>query len=37
MNEVFEAVKGSHIELKQKLKSLYPQKRWADYGIPDKR
>ena len=37
MNEVFEAVKGSHIELKQKLKSLYPQERWADYGIPDKR
>lgn len=37
MNEVFEAVKGHHIELKQKLKSFYPQERWAEYGIPDKR
>lgn len=37
MNVMFDAVKGSHIELKQKLKSFYPQERWADYGIPDKR
>lgn len=37
MNEVFDAVKGSHLELKQKLKSFYPQERWAEYGIPDKR
>lgn len=37
MNEVFDAVKGNHLELKQKLKSLYPQERWAEYGIPDKR
>ena len=37
MNEVFDAVKGGHQELKQKLKSLYPQEKWAEYGIPDKR
>lgn len=37
MNEVFDAVKGGHQGLKQKLKSLYPQEKWADYGIPDKR
>jgi len=37
MNEVFDAVKGVHKDLKTKLKGLYPQERWADYGIPDKR
>lgn len=37
MNEVFDAVKGVHKDLKTKLKSFYPQERWAEYGIPDKR
>lgn len=37
MNEVFDAIRASHKELKQKLKSFYPQERWAEYGIPDKR
>ena len=37
MNEIFDAIKVSHKDLKQRLKGLYPQERWADYGIPDKR
>ena len=37
MNEVFDAVKGVHKDLKTKLKGLYPQEQWAEYGIPDKR
>ena len=37
MNEVFDAVKGVHKDLKTKLKGFYPQERWAEYGIPDKR
>ena len=37
MNEVFDAVKGAHKDLKQKLKGLYPPEQWAEYGVPDKR
>ena len=37
MNEIFDAVKGVHKDLKQKLKGLYPPEQWANYGISDKR
>ena len=37
MNDVLNAVKVSYAETKKTLKGYYPQERWADYGIPDKR
>ena len=37
MNEVLARVKEAYIEKKRTLKGYYPQERWADYGIPDKR
>lgn len=37
MNEIFDAIKVDHKDLKQRLKGFYPPERWADYGIPDKR
>lgn len=37
MNEVLARVKEVYIEKKRTLKGYYPQERWADYGIPDKR
>ena len=37
MNEVLAGVKASYVEAKKTLKGYYPQERWADYGIPDKR
>ena len=37
MNEVMASVKASYIEKKRTLKGYYPQERWAEYGIPDKR
>ncbi len=37
MNEVLTAVKTTYGETKKTLKGYYPQERWADYGIPDKR
>lgn len=37
MNEVLARVKEAYIEKKKTLKGYYPQERWADYGIPDKR
>ena len=37
MNEVLAGVKESYVEAKKTLKGYYPQERWADYGIPDKR
>ena len=37
MNEIFDAIKADHKELKQRLKGFYPQEKWAEYGIPDKR
>ena len=30
-------VKASYAESKKTLKGYYPQERWPDYGIPDKR
>ncbi len=37
MNEVLARVKGAYADKKKTLKGYYPQERWADYGIPDKR
>ena len=37
MNEVFTRVKETYTDKKKTLKGYYPQERWADYGIPDKR
>ena len=37
MNEVLASVKATYTETKKMLKGYYPQERWADYGVPDKR
>ena len=37
MNETLLAVKDSYNEIKKVVKGFYPQERWIDYGIPDKR
>ena len=37
MNEKMARVKASYAEKKKTLKGYYPQERWAEYGIPDKR
>ena len=37
MNELMTIVKASYAESKKTLKGYYPQERWPDYGIPDKR
>ena len=37
MNELMTLVKNSYAEAKKTLKGYYPQERWIDYGIPDKR
>ena len=37
MNEVLVRVKEAYVDKKKTLKAYYPQERWADYGIPDKR
>lgn len=37
MNEVLVAAKAAHAEAKKTLKGYYPQERWAEFGIPDKR
>ncbi len=37
MNEILSAVKTTYADTKKTLKGYYPQERWADYGIPDKR
>ena len=37
MNEVLTRVKEAYTTKKKALKGYYPQERWADYGIPDKR
>lgn len=36
-NETMASVKTSYAELKKTLKGYYPQERWMDYGIPDRR
>ena len=37
MNEVLTRVKEAYANKKKTLKGYYPQERWADFGIPDKR
>ena len=37
MNDVLAIVKTAYTTQKKKLKEYYPQEKWADYGIPDKR
>lgn len=37
MNETFLTVKETYSEAKKVIKGYYPQERWIDYGIPDKR
>ena len=37
MNEILSAVKVTYGDTKKTLKGYYPQERWIDYGIPDKR
>ena len=37
MNEVLARVKAAYADKKKTLKGYYPQERWVDYGIPDKR
>ncbi len=36
-NDTMSSVKTSYAELKKTLKGYYPQERWVDYGIPDRR
>ncbi len=37
MNDVMNRVKETYTEKKKTLKGYYPQERWMDYGVPDKR
>lgn len=37
MNETLMTVKETYTETKKVIKGYYPQVRWLDYGIPDKR
>ncbi len=37
MNELLAQVKETYTDKKKTLKGYYPQERWIDYGIPDKR
>ena len=37
MNDLMATVKTGYAEAKKTLKGYYPQERWADYGVPDKR
>ena len=37
MNATFMTVKETYSETKKVIKGYYPQERWIDYGIPDKR
>ena len=37
MNDVMNRVKEAYAEKKKTLKGYYPQERWMDYGVPDKR
>ena len=34
---VMDRVKEAYAEKKKTLKGFYPQERWIDYGVPDKR
>ncbi len=37
MNAVLTQVKEAYTEKKKTLKGYYPQERWAEFGVPDKR
>ena len=37
MNATLARVKEAYSDKKKTLKGYYPQERWADYGVPDKR
>ena len=37
LNNVMDRVKEAYAEKKKTLKGYYPQERWMDYGVPDKR
>ena len=37
MNDILANVKTTYADSKKTLKGFYPQERWMDYGIPDKR
>ena len=37
MNAVLARVKEAYADKKKTLKGYYPQERWIDYGVPDKR
>ena len=37
MNDLLTLAKTAYAESKKTLKGYYPQERWPDYGIPDKR
>lgn len=37
MNDVMLGVKAAYAEHKKTLKGYYPQERWAEFGVPDKR
>mgnify|MGYP002855616527 CR=1 FL=1 len=37
MNDILANVKSAYADTKKTLKGYYPQERWADYGVPDKR
>ena len=37
MNAALARVKGAYTEKKKTLKGYYPQERWMDDGVPDKR
>ena len=37
MNDLLQGVKDSYASPKLIIKNKYPQERWADYGLPDKR
>ena len=36
-NELFEQVKNAYSEKKALIKGTYPQEKWLEYGVPDKR
>lgn len=36
-NTLLTEIKDEYGEMKKKIKSYYPQERWMDYGVPDKR
>ena len=37
LTPTMDSVKEAYAEKKKTLKGYYPQERWMDYGVPDKR